>query len=313
MATRGLAVESEPGRLQSVQRALAVLEILASRPRGVTPKELSHALGLHLSTSYRLLNTLVAAGYVARSPATGLFRLAQRVAYLHNGFLAAFSQPAALLACVHALQLATGETSMLTRLAGDDMVATAVVAGSNQDARPAAYVGMAAPAHAFAAGRVLIAWLPEDQREARLARWRATPDSPFPLLNPQALRTELEQIRRSGFALDRGEGHPDVCCIAAPVGVDRGTPETAVSLMVSCSRLRREEPALVSAVLAMADAMSGLTLNMPEPNEHETAGDLAVATTQAEIEAALAAVAEEMSRVCSLAHAGRQGQASNGG
>src|SRR5215211_6745044 len=91
MATRSGDSASETVHTRSVHRALGVLEALAARPSGATPKELSQVLGIHLSTSYRLLNTLAAAGYVVRSPRTGLFRLGPRVAYLHHGYLAALS------------------------------------------------------------------------------------------------------------------------------------------------------------------------------------------------------------------------------
>src|SRR4051812_28672750 len=121
---------SEIDRLQSVRRALGLLEALAVRPGGATPKELSQALELHLSTCYRLLNTLVAGGYALRSTSDGLFRLGPRVAYLHHHYLAANQPPAAVVPFVHALQLATGETTMLTQLEGDDIVATQIVKGS---------------------------------------------------------------------------------------------------------------------------------------------------------------------------------------
>jgi DNA-binding IclR family transcriptional regulator len=298
MAMRRVAAEPEADRLQSVKRALAVLETLAGRPHGVTPKELSRILGLHLSTSYRLVNTLVAAGYVARGADSGLFRLAQRVAYLHNGYLAALSPPAGALPFVHALQLATGESAMLTQLEGDDLVCTATVPGNRLGAHPPAYVGMAVAAHAVAAGRTLLAWLSSPQIEAYLARQAATPNSPFPVTNPAVLRAELERIRLAGYALDRGEGHPEICCIAAPVFDPTGAVVSSVSLMVSCARLGREERTLVATTLAVARAIGGLHLDSPARDERiDVEQQEPDAATKAEIEAALASVAEVMSRV----------------
>src|SRR5262245_23980941 len=119
---------SEPEQLQTVRRALAVLEALAARPAGATPKELSQALGLHLSSCYRLLNALVDAGYAARYD--GLFRVGARVAYVHHGFLESVQPPPGVIPFVHALQLATGETSMLNQLEGDNVMATVTVAGN---------------------------------------------------------------------------------------------------------------------------------------------------------------------------------------
>jgi DNA-binding IclR family transcriptional regulator len=296
MAMRRPAAESEADRLHSVKRALAVLETLASQPLGVTPKELSQQLGLHLSTSYRLLNTLVAAGYVSRDPANGLFRLAQRVAYLHNGYLATLSPPPGVLPFIHALQAATGETAMLTQFEGDDVVCSAVVPGTRPNAFASIFVGMAAPAHAAAAGRALLAGLPPAELEAYLARAAGTPDSPFPIANLSALQAELNQIRQTGYALDRGEGHPDACCVAAPVPVQRGASAMSVSVLVSCARLRCDEAALVATTLAVARAIGDLPVDGSTPGG-TSAGEESAPAAQAEIDAVLLSVAEVMSRV----------------
>jgi DNA-binding IclR family transcriptional regulator len=67
-----MATASRPRRIQpsdlvgSVQRALRVLEIVASHPDGLTPKAVARRLGMALSTTYSLLNTLAAEGYVVR-------------------------------------------------------------------------------------------------------------------------------------------------------------------------------------------------------------------------------------------------------
>jgi DNA-binding IclR family transcriptional regulator len=82
---------------------------------------------------------------------------------------------------------------------------------------------MAGPAHAVAAGRCLLAWLPAVQREAYLARCGSIVETPWlPRANPAILCDDLAQIRQTGIALDRGESNPDVCCVAAPVGDDTG-------------------------------------------------------------------------------------------
>lgn len=290
---------SETELTRSVHRALAVLETLAARPNGVTPKELSQALGIHLSTSYRLLNTLVAAGYAARSPSSGLFRLGPRVAYLHHGYLAALSPPTETLAFVHALQMATGETVMLNALEGDDVVVSAVVAGSRPASYPPGYVGMAVPAHVLAVGRVLLAWQPAAQIEDYLTRQAAAPPfPPFPPLAPRALRDEMAQIRLAGYALDHGEGNRDVCCVAAPIGDATGEVESAISIVAPCARFHREEAALVALILEVARAISALLADSGRRNEREGADYTeSDTTTRAEIAEQSALLAEAMSRV----------------
>lgn len=300
MATRGGENGSRTGLTHSVHRALAVLEALATRTRGATPKELSQALGIHLSTSYRLLNTLVAAGYAARSPSSGLFRLGPRVAYLHHGYLAALSPAAETLAFVHALQMATGETVMLNTLEGDDVVVSAVVAGSRPASHPPGYIGMAVPAHAVAVGRVLLAWQPLAQIEAHLTRNAgASALPPFPSLAPNAFRAEIERIRQNGYALDLGEGNPDVCCVAVPISDPTGAVEFAISIVASCSRFRRQESSFVALTLEVARAIGALLAD----GRRRTAQDGAArgteqdGVTQTAMAEQLALLAEAMSRV----------------
>lgn len=297
MRTRGPARPAENEQLQTLRRGLAMLEALAAWPEGATPKELSQAPGLHLSTTYRLLNTLVASGYVARSPEGGLFRLGSRVAFLNHGYLAAAGPPPGVVPFVHALQLATGETAMFNKLEGDDIVVTAVVSGSRPGAYPAGYIGMAGPAHSVAAGKALLAWLPPAQLDAYVARQLAAPAALFPLTAPDALRAELGRIREDGYALDRGEENPDVCCVAAPVAT-RSDVVGAISVVGPCARLRRQQDGLIPIVLEVARAIGAL-LKAAAGHEKRAVADRLEPEemTQAAIESALATLTQAMSRV----------------
>jgi DNA-binding IclR family transcriptional regulator len=298
MASRSGDGTPETERLQSVRRALAVLEALATRPAGVTPKELGQMLGLHLSTSYRLLNTLVDAGYAVRGPSAGIFRLGPRVAFLHHGYLAAVTPPPHALAFVHALQQATGETAMLNRLEGDDVTSVAVVAGSRAGSHPSGYIGMAAPAHAVAAGKVLLAWLPPTALDAYLDRRSREAAPLFPLTHPDAFRTELARIREAGFAVDRGGERRETCCVAAPVTDHDGTVAAAISVVVPCSRFPQDEQAMVTSVRAVADALAAFQTAVSGHTEWAAPGDGEASVDQsAAVASALASLAEAMSRV----------------
>ena len=293
MPARRVLDTLETEQLQTVRRALAVLEALAARPSGASPKELSQALDLHLSTCYRLLNALDAAGYATRTG--GLFRVGARVAYVHHGFLEAVQPPPGVIPFIHALQLTTGETAMLNQLDGDNIMATVTVAGNRPGVHPPGYVGQSGPAHLMAAGRVLLASLSAAQIERYLARH--APGSRFPITNPASLRAELEQIRQLGYGLDRGDDNPNVCCVAAPVTGPSGT-FAAVAIVAPCKRMRREETSLVATVVEVARAIGSL-LKSATPREDGAGSDLpdSEAATQAEIEAALATLGEAMSGV----------------
>src|SRR4051794_33364570 len=293
MTARRVLETMETEQLQTVRRALAVLEALAARPAGASPKELSQSLDLHLSTCYRVLNALVAAGYATH--AGGLFRVGARVAYVHHGFLEAVQPPPGVAPFIHALQLTTGETAMLNQLDGDNLMATVTVPGNRPGAHPPGYVGQSAPAHLMAAGRVLLASLSAAQFEEYLDRH--APGSRFPITNPASLRAELEQIRQLGYGLDRGEDNANVCCVAAPLTGPSGT-FGAISIVAPCKRVRREEPALVTTVLEVARAIGSLLRNAA-PGNGRAEADFPdpEATTRADIEAAMAMLGASMSGV----------------
>jgi DNA-binding IclR family transcriptional regulator len=294
MASSRVRNEVETERLHTVRRALSVLEALAARPQGATPKELSQALDLHLSTTYRLLNTLVGTGYVTRNAGVGHFRLGPRVAYLHHGYLSGLRPPPAALPFVHALQLATGETAVLNQLEGDDVVTTAFVAGTRPDSIPPGYVGLAAPAHALAVGRVLLAHLPPARVEAYLAHRAAMPMSPFPLGSPAALREELGRIRTDGYALDRGTAHFEICCVAAPVLGRDGAVEAAIATTVPCARFKQDESTLVATILAVSRSIATL---QEATAAHDAPVDGNLIAADAANRAALAMINAAMSRV----------------
>jgi IclR family pca regulon transcriptional regulator len=294
--TRSVASEADREQLRTLRRGLAVLETLAAHPAGITPKELSQVLGLHLSTTYRLLNTLVAAGYAARCAGGGLFRPGSRIAYVHHGYLEASRPPPGVVPFVHALQLATGETAMFTQLEADNVVATAIVDGSRPGSCPPGYIGIAGPAHSVAAGRALLARLPAAQLEAYLDRQTTVPGVLYPLTNPGGLRAELEGIREAGYALDRGT-NPDICCIASPVS-DLSGVVGSMSLLAPSARFRREEAVFISVVCEVARATSALLRGGAARDERVENGELETdIATRAAIAAGMARLAEAMSRV----------------
>ena len=90
-----MASASQPSRIQptdlvgSVRRALRVLEIVASNPDGLTPKAVARRLGMALSTTYSLLNTLAAEGYVVRLEGGRGYVLGDQVRMLSRSLQAA--------------------------------------------------------------------------------------------------------------------------------------------------------------------------------------------------------------------------------
>ena len=242
--------------LQTLQRGLAVLEVLAQHPHGVTPKQASSRLQLNLSTTYHLLNTLLVAGYAVQSPETRLFQLGPRVATLRGGYLDALRVAPRLLAFVQALQQATGATAMLAQWEHDQVIASAIVDGEGVSRTMSHFVGFAGAAHAMAAGKVLLAWAQTRRVEAYLAQNEPRRYTPATVTSLDAVRAELRRIRRDGYSVDREGFLPDFCCVSAPVFSADGSVNESLSATTSASRFVRDESHLVATVLDIARAAS---------------------------------------------------------
>ena len=252
------ATRTAPKRdvLQTLQRGLAVLEVLAQHPRGITPKTASATLGINLSTTYHLLNTLLAAGYAVQSPETRLFQLGPRVATLGTGFIETLRVAPRLLPFVQALQQATGGTAILAQWENGQVTVSAVVDGDNGTPVASRFVGFTGAAHAMAAGKVLMAWAPTRRIDAYLANNELRRYTPATITTPTGLRAELRRVAQAGYGVDREECGPGHSCVAAPVFSADGTVTEALSIMTTTARFTADESRLVATTLDIARAAS---------------------------------------------------------
>lgn len=238
-------------RLRSVTRALSVLDALAANPRGQTAKGLATVTGLTLPTVYHVLNTLAAAGYAARDPESKLFTLGPRIPQLHQAYLDRARPQPATLPYLFALHQATGKAVFLLRLFGDEAVVIHHLAAPESPFLRAGYVGLSLPAHLTAAGRALLAWSGPDRVRTYMAGRYGHSAGPFPAADADRLQAELSRIRGAGFAIDRGESHPDICCLAAPIVMETGTALEVMAIITDRETFSREEAALKAALLAV--------------------------------------------------------------
>ena len=162
--------------MQTVERALRVLERVASFPRPASLTEIATAAGLHPSTTYRLLGTLVQTGYVTRDGRTGLYRLGLKLLRISHALEDQMDIRAIALPVMERIVAQEDETVSLVIRTG----ATAVVierVQCNRQIRSVTPVGSHGPLHCTAAGKMLLAWLktPEIQTLMTERRPSATP------------------------------------------------------------------------------------------------------------------------------------------
>jgi IclR family acetate operon transcriptional repressor len=212
---RGLACGGN-GKIQSLKRASAILDAVAKHPGGIGLSQISAAVGLHPSTAFNLIQTLVSLGFLAQLSDSRRYRIGTRLFTLAAGALDETALIALATPILERLSAETGYASHLAVRSQRDIVVIARTAATGL-LQLAGHPGATRPAHATAIGKMLLAAMLPDE----LDRWLET--LPLPAFTPgtitdaQALRREIEDIRRAGLARDDCELDRDVRCLAVPV------------------------------------------------------------------------------------------------
>jgi IclR family acetate operon transcriptional repressor len=240
--------ESFPGtRIRSVSRATAILELIASNPSGARATDVAAALELPLPTAYHLLNTLTTEGFLTKLE-DRRYQLGPKIGLLAEAFAAQVSAPERLLECVRALAEKTGETAYLSAWRGGQAVVLSVVEGRRAVRVSGIHLGSGGNAHARASGKAMLAFAPPGTLEEYLRTHTLDACTTRTITSKQALREEVEQIRRQRYAIDDQEFVEGVGCVGAPVA--DGSMAITVSAPIQEFRRRRRE--LVAAVTAIA-------------------------------------------------------------
>jgi DNA-binding IclR family transcriptional regulator len=230
-------IESRPaGRVQSVVRAIDVLMALAAESKSLA--DVALATSLPKPTVSRLMKTLSYEGLVVKDPGSGLYLLGPGLVRLAQGvtrggaLVASLAKPGLI-----SLWERTEETITLHVRAGAERICVEELPGS-QPVRYTAAVGSAAPLHAGAAGKLLLAFMDSDERNRLLRSLRLFPVTQHTITDLSALKRELDQIKRQGWAFSASEGFEGVNALSAPI---RGPQAVtlAVSIVGPATRLTR--------------------------------------------------------------------------
>jgi IclR family acetate operon transcriptional repressor len=242
-----------------VVREIRLLEVLATarggRDGGVSVAACVESSGIPRASCHRLLQALVAAGYV-RHVSRGRYALGWRMHVFCQQVLAS-SPLAGAGPVLEALVATTGQTAHLGVLDGALAVYLACV-DSPSSLRLAARPGSRIPLNVSAIGMALAACLPDTELAALVhgTSWQAR--TPFSLCSPEDLWAELEQVRRRGYAVDDRGYALDVRCIAAPVLGPDGRAVAAVGITSLASELAADDPEPAQRVCAAAQQLQGL-------------------------------------------------------
>jgi DNA-binding IclR family transcriptional regulator len=225
--------------VQSLGRAFAIMEEIAKSRDGIGLAELSKRVGLHNSTTFHLVKTMVSLGYVRQLKDTKRYRIGRPLFALAAGALDEVEMTSLATPILEDLSRATGEAAHFSVRTGDQVVVLARTSG------PGAFqltdrVGVMRPAHCTALGKIILAALADAQFErfVETAEFKAyTPNS---IATAAQLRSAIADVRRTGMAIDDGEFDAELRCVALPVRDFSGQVAGAIGISGPVWRLSQD-------------------------------------------------------------------------
>ena len=214
--------------MQSVGRAIRILELVAEHPGQLGVTELGRRLGVHKATASRLVSTLAGGGLLERDRATDKYRPGFGLVRLATTAVADLDLVRKARPVMERLAEETQETVNLAVLDGREVVNIDQVAGSHAVVN-VNWVGRRTPLHCTSNGKILLAHLPATERD-RILAGPLDVRTPRTIGDPDVLRTQLRQARRQGYAFTVEELELGLNAVAAPVRGPGGAVVAALSV-----------------------------------------------------------------------------------
>ena len=243
--------------MQSIERAAAVLRLLAGGTGRLGCVEVANSLGLAKGTAHGILRTLQEVGFVEQDRTTGRYLLGAGLLELTVPHQDPNELRSLALNWTDSLAARSGESVRLGVLSSGSVL-VASHGFRPDDSEQVLDVGARRPAHACAMGKVLLAF---DAGAVALLQRRPLPAyTPRTVVAPRALAAALAQVRRAGWAVDAEELEMGTAGIAAPVQDRGGLTVAAVGITGPVERLCdgswAPRPALLALVQDAARAIS---------------------------------------------------------
>jgi len=236
----------------SVVRGLQLLELIAQRQCGCNAKWLSHASGIHLSTCYHLLNSLVHAGYIQKDKHLQEYTLTDKVAHLNNLFQYQHNIPSPIKTLTQSLVHNTGETAYVATWVSGEIVLTYIAEGTRSVKVRTLYVGYKEHAFLRALGKAVLAHLPSEELRLYYQTHPPLDLTRHSKTSWKDITEELHRAREQGYAIDNEEFEVGVCCIGAPIYQFNNSIWGAMSISIPSSRFHHNDSALIAFVQGQA-------------------------------------------------------------
>ena len=242
------------GGVQSLERALDILEVLSRSEGDLGVSEVGASVGLANGTVHRLLSTLTRRGYARQNPLTRKYGLGLKAFALASSAresLGPLARP-----FLEELMEVSRESSNLAGLDKNYVVYIEQVPAPRM-VRMFTEPGNHAPLHSTGTGKVLLAYQPPEVVDSVIRQTGLPRFTAHTITDPGELESELARVRKRGYAMDSEEMEDGVRCLAAPVfGADEAVL-AAISVSGPASRLTEKRLGeLIPEITRLSEALS---------------------------------------------------------
>ena len=237
--------------IQSVSRALRILEVVGDNPAGLNAKQIAKKCDLALPTAYHLLRTLCYEGYAVRRP-NGQYGLGLKVADRFRDLMASMERPPQVHDVLRQLAEITGHTAYYAQVIEGHIVLTDLVEGPHSPHLEDLVVGWDDGAHATALGKALLWAIPPTARRSYLKEMGLRQFTPNTITDAERLNHELAVSGRVGMFTEQEQYRRDVCCAAVVTGDRRGT----IGMSVPAERWDKTSPRIMRMLALRSSDLS---------------------------------------------------------
>ncbi|OEJ67020.1 hypothetical protein BEN30_10635 [Magnetovibrio blakemorei] len=239
------------GQVQSLCRALSILNVIADKAHGMTMTEIAQSTSLPMSTAHRLLTTLQHERYVRYDPEQSLWKMGVQAFIIGNAFVQSRDIISTSMPFMVALMEKSGETTNLAVADQGECIYLAQVE-CHQMMRMQAKPGSRVPIHSSAVGKALLAAMPGEKAKKFIQMREFERATDNTVIDQKALCKEIEQVREIGFAYDDEEHCVGLRCVASPIFDEFGEPIAAVSLSGPLARVSDSRFPILGAMVKEA-------------------------------------------------------------
>ena len=226
-------------QVQTLQRAFRLLDCFTQDSPDLGVREIARMVNLSSSTTGRLLAAMKEAGILSQNPKTRTYLLGPKVLLWAGIYSNTLDIRLRALRYLQELRHTTQETVTLYILDAYDRVCVERME-SPHNVRITSRIGQRLPLYAGSAGKAMLAFLPLARREELLHSTDLVPLTGKTIVDPDRLRLEIEQVRKDGYAVSRGEWLVDASEVAAPVFDQNGDVIAAVTVSGPAQRFTDE-------------------------------------------------------------------------